>query len=479
MYAPESPFTVHCYDCWWSDRRDPLSYGRDFDFSRPFFEQFYDLLKAVPKSCLLNFIVDNSEYCNYTNESRNCHLCYGAGYMEDCLYMDWSYYGKDTLDSSYCTNFELGYMNVDCSDSYNCKFCQDCNNVSDCQRCFDLRNCKNCFGCAGLRNKEYYIFNKPYSKEEYMEMLPRLEDPKNADKALAEFNKLKMSIPRQASRMVNNENCVGNNILNSRNATYCYDAVGLEDCKYMCDVFKGKDSMDTNRTGETELTYFITGGGYYRNILYTAISCDLKDAIYCYECCFAKNAFGSVGLNHNEYCILNKQYTPDEYNALVPKIIEHMRKTGEWGHFFPSSLSPFSYNESLAQEFFPSTKEACLSKGFRWRDPDTRDYKTQTYKVPANIRDVPDSIVNEVLACRKTGRNFKITPQELKFYRKQGLPIPDLCPDQRYLERLSLKNPRKLWDRECGRCGTAIKTTYAPDRLENVYCEACYLKEVY
>jgi len=37
----------------------------------------------------------------------------------------------------------------------------------------------------------------------------------------------------------------------------------------------------------------------------------------------------------------------------VPKIIEHMQKMGEWGEFFPSSLSPFGYNETVAEEYYP------------------------------------------------------------------------------------------------------------------------------
>src|SRR3989344_2987062 len=34
---------VYCQPCWWSDAWDSTSYGRAYDFSRPFFEQFQDL----------------------------------------------------------------------------------------------------------------------------------------------------------------------------------------------------------------------------------------------------------------------------------------------------------------------------------------------------------------------------------------------------------------------------------------------------
>ena len=44
--------------------------------------------------------------------------------------------------------------------------------------------------------------------------------------------------------------------------------------------------------------------------------------------------------------IFEKSYSEEEYNELVPKIIEHMKGGGEWGEFFPISHSPFGYNET-------------------------------------------------------------------------------------------------------------------------------------
>jgi hypothetical protein len=59
------------------------------------------------------------------------------------------------------------------------------------------------------------------------------------------------------------------------------------------------------------------------------------------------------------------------------------------------------------------------------------------------------------------------------------LPIPRRHPDQRHLDRMALRNPRKLFDRKCDKCQVDMKTTYAPERKETVYCEECYNKEVY
>ncbi|KKT90642.1 MAG: hypothetical protein UW91_C0052G0013 [Parcubacteria group bacterium GW2011_GWF2_45_11] len=36
-YAPEYTYPVYCQKCWWSDKWDPYQYGREYDFSKPFF----------------------------------------------------------------------------------------------------------------------------------------------------------------------------------------------------------------------------------------------------------------------------------------------------------------------------------------------------------------------------------------------------------------------------------------------------------
>ncbi|HRI36255.1 MAG TPA: hypothetical protein PK765_04235 [bacterium] len=82
---------------------------------------------------------------------------------------------------------------------------------------------------------------------------------------------------------------------------------------------------------------------------------------YCESCNATKDCFACVGLRNKQYCILNKQYTKEEYEALVPKIIDHMRSTGEWGEFFPSRLGLFGYNESVGNDYFPLSKEEALN----------------------------------------------------------------------------------------------------------------------
>jgi hypothetical protein len=187
--------------------------------------------------------------------------------------------------------------------------------------------------------------------------------------------------------------------------------------------------------------------------------------------------FGCEGLSHAKYCILNKQYSRDEYFVLREKIIAHMKKTEEWGEFFPTALSSIAYNETVAQEYFPLTKEEVLKRGWKWKDENPKShYDGVKYEIPNNIEEVKNEILNKILTCEQTGKNYRIVKPELEFYRKMKLPIPRLCPDARHEARMKLRNPRQLWTRKCDECGLEIQTSFAPDRPERILCEKCYLK---
>ena len=247
-----------------------------------------------------------------------------------------------------------------------------------------------------------------------------------------------------------------------------------------------KDCMDVHVWGDgMEQCYnsALTGvqsrmimGGYY-----VAQGCsDVYYSVWCTRNC--KNLLGCVGLQHKENCILNKQYSKDEYDDLKMKIVEHMKKTGEWGEYFPPEMSAYGYNETEAYFHFPLTKEEVLKRGWKWSDYEAEIKAEKTIsanRLPDDIKDIPDDVLIWEIECEVTKKPFKIIEQELRFYREHNLPLPRRHPDQRHIDRLKLKQPFKLYNRKCDKCGVDIQTTYSPDRPEKVYCEVCYLKEVY
>ena len=297
------------------------------------------------------------------------------------------------------------------------------------------------------------------------------------------LNALKAELPHKYSHMFNSEDCTGDMIFNSRQCEWCFDCTDCEESKYVAFTPKGIHSQDATFTAPdgVEWCYEVgsTVGG--QSCIATHLMWYGNNIFYSTECHHCSDCFGCISLRSKQYCIFNKQYTKEEYEMLVPKIIARMREAGEWGEFFPVSSSRYCYNESVANDYFPLTKEQALERGWHWHDgQDTENrYMGPHIKPPATITETNDSIIDHILICDVTNKPYKITPQELKFYRTVGLPIPCKSPDQRHKERLSLRNPRHLWKRNCMRCTQVIETMYDPDRPEIVYCERCYLETVY
>jgi hypothetical protein len=483
VYSPDSQYKIYIQDEWWSDKWNPLDFGREFDFSRPFFDQFAELMKVVPRRNLIYFQNENSEYTNCCSNNKDCYLLFSSDYNQGCLYVSNIQKCIDCVDCSIGSESELCYECFNFHHCYKCLFSSNVDNCSDCFAVYDCKGCKNCTFSSGLRNKEFYIYNKPYSQDEYFKLVTEFGMDRSLVLASAreKFDSLLMNQPRLCLNNVNNENCVGDYLYNSKNCFQSFNVIDSESSSYIYDAVKCKDCADCNEIGYSELCYQVVEAfpDTY-NSKFVFFTANTSDITYCDHCYNSNNLFGCVGMKRNSYCILNKQYTEGEYEDLMPKIVEHMRKTREWGEFFPINLSPFGYNETVANEAFPLDREQALKLGANWSDYEAgAQFHGEEVKVPNSIKDTDESILEKVLTCEVTGKLYKVIPQEFKFYKKIGLPIPKRSPEQRYMDRISFRNPRKLWDRKCAKCNKNIITSYAPERPEIVYCEDCYLKNVY
>jgi hypothetical protein len=226
---------------------------------------------------------------------------------------------------------------------------------------------------------------------------------------------------------------------------------------------------------------------------------------------------GCIGLRKKEYCILNKQYTKQEYEVIAPRIKLHMDempftdnggRVYSYGEFFPSDLSPFAYNESLAQEYFPLTNKETEERGYKWRSLTEKNYTVTMapYNVPEDISTVSNVIIKEVIGCMNQGAGnhnctgaFRIMPDELTFYIQNKITLPRYCPNCRHFNRLRYRNQLTLLERVCdckgnsskseeynnqgkhphgnNPCGNVFQTTYSTENTI-IYCENCFQQEV-
>lgn len=499
MYPEGVPFPVYNNSDWWGDSWDPFSYGKEIDFSRPFFEQWNELNNSIPHQArfILEGNIVNSDYINYCSAAKNCYLIFDGDFNDNCYYSYTIQNSKDVTDGLKVRESELCYECIDCLKCYKCLYCQNVSGSNECFFGYNLSNCTKCFGCVNLKNAEYHWFNEKLSRDEYEKRFVQVDlGRRSVVREWAEkFEAHKKKYPKQYTHGVNNVDCTGDYMINSKNAIECYDGFRVEDSKYCEASFLPiKECYETFECGEnaSRFYYSAVGGFDSYNVRWSwGVLDGCIDVDYCYYSRSIQNCFGCSNLKKAQYCILNKQYTKDEYEKLREKLIAHMKETGEWGEFFPPEYSPFAYNTSNVGIFMPLSKEKSNEKGFRWDD--SADIKRgEVTEIPDSIKDVDDTICDRILADKDTGQKYKLIKQELEFYRKFNIPVPDKCFIERHKERMSKRNPKQLWSRTCDctiashtqhhesslACNRPFQTTWDPALGEKVFCKECYLEEV-
>ncbi len=497
---------VLCQRCWWGDEWDGLEYGQDYDFSKSFFEQYKNLFMNVPQINLNGHATNkNSDYVNYIIHANNAYYCFGGGYLDNIMFSTVGVRMKDSAEIYFSMDCEFCYEIINCQKCYKIYFG---NNLKDCLNSYFLQDCVNCNECilsCNLRNKRYVFKNQQLTKEEYLiekeEFLRRLATDVLVFKK--EFDEIILTKPKKFANILKSESSTGDNISESINVMNSFNVSKSENCKNSQDIVGvARDIYDSTSIG-LGLERVYESMSVSMNITDVNFSVIVRSASYKLNYSFSvhasSNCFGCIGIKNKQYCILNRQYTKEQYEELVPKIIKHMNdmpytdskgRVYKYGEFFPSELSPFCYNETIAQEYYPLTKEQAISQGYKWKDKEERNYNIDTYNkdIPDSINEVNDDITNKIIECGHKGtcnhqctEAFKIIPEEYQFYKRMNLPLPRLCPNCRHYKRLSQRNPLKLWHRKCMNkgCSNEFETSYAPDRPEIIYCESCYQKEVY
>ncbi len=484
VYPPHSPYLVFSTEYYWSDSWDPIDYGLDYNSSRSFFDQFTDLFRKIPKQALVVKECENSDYLNFAYKVKNCYLIFASSENED------SYFGNRVNESKNCVDCllvkksEHCYECIGASQCYNCKYSERIQNCKNSSFLKDCMNCSDCFMCINLQNKKYCIKNVEYSESEYREKRDEYEKISQGI-LISEYSAFITNEPRKQGHIIQVENTLGDNIQNAKDGKYVFDGDMIENVSYSYFIDYIKDSMDVNYGNINNVLQYESLGTWANahNILFSINTWpDVYNLIYCDSCSWSSYCFGCTWLRNKSYCILNRQYTKEEYEVLVPKIIEKMMFDWEWWEFFPVSLSPFGYNETVANEYFPLEKEQAKILHFNWSDYEAPFPKVekiiQASRLPDSIEWIPDDILNWAIECEVSEKPFRIIKQELEFYRKHSLPIPKRHPDVRHMDRMKLRNPRKLFERKCDKCNKDMITTYSPERPERVYCEECYEKEV-
>ena len=495
LYPNDTPFPVYCHKCWWGDGWDPTIYGIDFNKSKPFLEQYAELKNKVPRIALLVIDSVNSDYTNNSAENKNCYLLFASENNEDCMYGRLIQNCKTSIDCAFLYESELCYECSDCRKCFKCLFSERLQDCIETLFSFDMRNCQNCILCSNGRNLNYCIENIQHTKEEFEKKKAEiLASHKSLEEIKEKYNKLRAKALVKYAVATKCNNATGDFMYNCHDGVNLFDARNSKNSSYLADAEDPIDCQDCNNLYyKPERLYNIMGTLQSANCIVGVFIMYCNDTHYSDSCYNCVNCFGCVGLNKKNYFILNKQYDKEEYEKIKEEIIAQLKNDGIYGDFFPSKISPFGHNETLAQEYFPINEKEAKEKGFNWQNQTSGAYGKETIKeneMPETIGEVSEDILKEILVCRDCAKNFRITKGEFDFYKRMNIPLPHKDFECRHQDRMRKRNPRKLWRRFCmcktvshlhgvKKCETEFETSYSPDRLEIVYCERCYQAEIY
>jgi len=484
VFRPDCVYPVWRRKEWIENSNPPFC---DFDFSRGFFEQAWELFQKCPLPHVFESYNHNCEYTDDWYYSKNCYLCHSGQYCEDCTCC---YECDHCKNACYCVSAyysELCFDLINSANCFNSLFLLNCKMVSDSAFMYDCRDCSNCLFCFNLRNKSYCFGNKQLSKEDFEEQKAMWDftSRKTYEKAKEFFSKMMLDTAwHKALQIEQCEQSSGNFIRQCKDCENCYLLSKHENCANDC--FSGPDAkstLDSLGTVGGELTFMtsLPVFSYYAIFSFSVDNCKfveysayLQNCQYCFGCC---------GLVNKKYCIFNKQYSEKEYEILREKIVLQMKKSEEWGKFFPGYFAPNPYEESFSGFHFPIDNPK--DHGFR----EGGQVERENVKT-AEIEDVPDSwkelslekekwLTEQVFWDEKYKRSFQMTQKDIDFAKKIKGPLPH----DYYVHRLQynfdwMPFDGELRDAVCAKSGKKIKSNW-PDKYDGrILCEEEYLKIV-
>lgn len=147
-----------------------------------------------------------------------------------------------------------------------------------------------------------------------------------------ELKKLAIARPQNAisSKGVSNTAC-SDFVIRSKNIYMSFYIVDCDDCYYAEYINRSRDCLDCSFMTDSELCYecFDCHECFDCRFLDSCIRCSESEYLQnCYNC---QNCFGCVGQMNKQFCILNRQFTQEEYFVALNKLKNELKEAKKYG----------------------------------------------------------------------------------------------------------------------------------------------------
>lgn len=291
-----------------------------------FFRELKKLILSHPKRPAQVLNSENCEYGNYIYYSKNLYNCFDCGQSTDGIRLFDSWQTANCADCDFSYECERCYECVDTFKCFNSIYLANCRNVSDSYYSIDCIGCHDIFGCVRLTNKSFCIFNRQLTEAEYKEKVAKLKllPP---EKMFPIVEEILAKHPATPTHEKENENSpYGNYTSHNKNSYLCFDASRNEYCGYLYDTSDNKYSYDITQSNHCEVSLEVTDSTLIFNCDYVIFSKNCTDSSYLVDCLNVKNSLGCVMLFHKQYCMLNRQFSKEEYERISKPLLAQLRQ---------------------------------------------------------------------------------------------------------------------------------------------------------
>ncbi|MBI4253295.1 hypothetical protein HY623_03935 [Candidatus Uhrbacteria bacterium] len=480
-YDPKEFPKIVEHGYWMSNEFDAREYGRAFDFSRPFFEQYFEMVAEVPRPNVTILNCENVEYANHVFWSKNCYLCFICFHCENVLYSFRARKCRECMYAFNCRESELLYQCANCTMCFNLQYAELCSHCSDSRFLSNCIDCSNCYQCVNLKHKQYCIQNIQYTKVEYERRMAMIDLSSYSvfQHEWDAWQDFLLTQPIQAERNINCEDSTGTFLTNCRSCIRCSNLSNAEQCvnAYGNNV---TETCDASAEG-SEQGIMTVGFLSSQRVAFTMIAEHCYDILYSQHMFQSHDCFGCFGLKNASFCILNKPYEQDEYAIQKARIVTRMRETGEWGKYFPLKYAPFAYEDTNAAAVLTSSFDEYAAVAARLglrSNPDVGISEApgavSSLGLPDVCGDDSGDLLAAIWACVETGRPYKITKQELALYRRFRAPLPRLHW-RTIFERYYPSMYPVPHEAECAQCSKQMYSYIRPSTTRRtLLCDACF-----
>ena len=319
-------------------------------------KQFYDLFQNICWPNLYNAYNENADFANFAAYVKNVYLSSVVyNNSENVYYSDTVFNGKYIADSWWVYGSQIIYGCLNVKNSYKIFYSVNIKECSDVYFSNSLVNCSSCILCNNLNWKKYCYKNKQYTKEEYQklekEFFDKMKTYTGYKQILEEFNSLLENGIFVSLDLQNVEKTVWNIWVNSKNSIFSFEFYETDSC-YNCWGEESKNCLNyiwwfcENVTNSCRIWWS-------NNVVASLNVLNSSDVFHSINIFSWKNVYFSIWIKNKENIILNRQLSKDEYNKIHRHIKNILKNTQKWWEFFPVILSPFPYNDTVANDYYP------------------------------------------------------------------------------------------------------------------------------